>query len=175
MIPNPWVLLGIVLAWGASLAGVGYWQNSTGHISERVVWQQRALTEQAAADTKYKALETRYRLTEQDSARTLAATSAAYQKDLQNAKIKNDAVVAGIRAGAVRLRDPGTRPVCTGGSAPDSATPGAVGHNGPTTGELSHELAEFLTSEAGRADDIVRQLTACQAVILDDRRAVNAE
>lgn len=35
-IPNPWVLLGVFLTWGASLVAVGWWQRHDGALSARL-------------------------------------------------------------------------------------------------------------------------------------------
>ena len=37
---NPWVILGIVLAWGASLVSVGIWQHEQGAVSQNVADQK---------------------------------------------------------------------------------------------------------------------------------------
>ena len=97
---NPWVLLGLVLAWFASLTAVGVWQNHSGHITERVAWQQRAITEQLASDVKYKALESSYRQTEQVSAQRLADVATMYERKIHEADIKHTAIVSDLRVGA---------------------------------------------------------------------------
>ena len=38
---NPWLIVGVILVWLASLAGVGYWQRSDGQTVERSAWEIR--------------------------------------------------------------------------------------------------------------------------------------
>ena len=105
-----------------------------------------------------------------------AAISATYQEQLSHAHAETDRLVDAVRRGDVRLRDPGANvAACAGGGDGGRTTVAgaAGGRDGPAGGELSREAAEFLLSEAGRADAIVRQLAAAQAVILNDRKICN--
>ena len=84
---NPWVILGIVLAWGASLAGVGYKAYVAGEESERVEWQKRdiAIKEAAAEFTKI------YREGEAVSSKTLEdklASLKANERIIEREKLK---------------------------------------------------------------------------------------
>lgn len=85
---------------------------------------------------------------------------------------KKDRTIASLRNGALKLRDPGARSttVCSTGATPTSPTNGS---DGKTGSELSGQAAQFLSSEASRADQIVLQLQACQATVLNDRKIVN--
>lgn len=166
---NPWLILGIAFVWACSLVGVGKWQNTAGHTAERVTWQAKETRELGAANKQILDLETAARAAEKLKQDTLAALAADYEKDLENAENQRKADVAAARSGAISLRDPGTGSACAGGSPASPATSGAGGGNGQAGGKLSSDATEFLLSEADRADTIVRQLTACQAVVSADR------
>lgn len=84
---------------------------------------------------------------------------------------ERDKIIADLRAGTVRMRSrfkcPAVRP-----AAPGAAT---AGSDGGTPAGLSDADAEFLIRESARSDEIVRQLTACQAVIRADRAMINGD
>jgi len=92
---------------------------------------------------------------------TIATT---LEKDKQNALRKKDAVIADLRAGSLRLRLPSDVP---GTSAPPAT---ACRCDAAPRTELPREVAEFLLSEAYRADLVAEQLSACQAIIRADRK-----
>jgi hypothetical protein len=101
--------------------------------------------------------------------------SSAYQKGLTDGAATQKSVVARIRSGALRLSIP-TRPAAAG-SGPAvpavAATPGRC--DGQARAQLSDEAAEFLTGLASEADDVVRQLGACQAIAEKQSKACNRE
>jgi hypothetical protein len=67
------------------------------------------------------------------------------------------------------LRDQGTvGQTCSSGTAQAAAPSG--GSDGNSGGKLSEQLTTFLISEASRADQIVSQLSACQQVLIDERK-----
>lgn len=169
---NPYLLIfGILIAWLASLAGVGYWQNDAGHTAERVVWQGKSITELEMDNKAVRDTEEKYRAIEQDHAAVQAGISKNYQEQLKNANQKTADLIAAARSGAFRLRDPNAiaRPP-RGDNLPEtSASTG--GHDGRASGELSATATEFLLGLAGEADNIARQLAVCQSVIRADRIA----
>lgn len=94
-------------------------------------------------------------------------------QEKQDAIAQRDAVIADLRAGTVRLRQRFRCPVPAapaGGPAGTSAGGDAAGDRG-----LSDADAEFLVRFAGDADNVARQLGACQAVIRADRQGFNVE
>lgn len=108
---------------------------------------------------------------EQRAARDVAAASTTYQRELADVRSVHDRFVAGVRSGAIRLRDPG-RTAGAADCARDAAGPAAGasgGRDGGSGAVLSAEASEFLWAEAGRADALRAQLLACQAVIRADR------
>ncbi len=166
---NPYLIIGLLIAWAASLGGVGWWQNEAGHVAERTTWQGKESTELRLANTKVLALEEAARKTEQDHAASLAEIATDYERKLSDANKQRADDVAAVRAGTLRLRDPnppGQR-ACGDPTGAVAAGPGQC--DGGAPGELSGDLAEFLVTEADRADGVARQLTACQRVVMEDR------
>ncbi len=127
----------------------------------------------AAISAKEKA-EARVAALEAEAAGKVTAADAAYQKGLKDGKKELDAAVERVRAG-YRLRDPG------GSSGPSlrlgPAKGAAAGDPGKRDGgaqadvpaatgcTLSAGASEFLIRFAGEADDVTRQLNACQATV----------
>lgn len=169
LIPEPYRLLAGALLWLASLFAVGVWQHHAGAVGERVAWQAKEVTEQAAAAAQLKALSDAARAAEQKHAADMAALAADYERKLSDANKQRAADIAAVRAGTLRLRDK------SGTCVPASTDPGAkagpssgIG-NGTTGCELSETTSGFLLDFANDADDIARQLAACQQVIVQDR------
>ena len=166
---NPWVLLGIGIAWLASLTAVGWWQNDAGHKAERLKWQQRESQELRDANQALTNLQNKYRSTEQWHAEQLASIASARENERINHEKRRQADVAAARSGAVRLRfNAPTCPAADGGATPEAAAP-AGERDGQARGELPPEIAADLLTLANDADDVARQLGDCQAVILQDR------
>lgn len=126
----------------------------------------------AAANKRIQELETKVRAQEQQHVDALARIGKTHQEELDREKAKRARAVADARAGALKLRDPGARPCAApggGGEAGEART--AAGSGDAQAGaELSRPFTEFLIDLAGEADEVVRQLGACQAVIEADRR-----
>lgn len=164
MIPNPWILLGIVLTWIASLVAVGGWQHSAGVTSERNANRGVQIEELKAANAEIKKLEEAARASEHEHAEQLAAIGAAHEADIEAHRIQAEKDVADARSGAKRLRDPGATGCPAGGGVP--AAPAAPGErDGPAPGELSREAGAFLYQLVNDADAVVEQLASCQAVV----------
>lgn len=107
------------------------------------------------------------RQTEQEHAQRIAEIDKTYTEKLNHERNRNRAVVADLRRGAVQLRE---RFTCPDVFSDVSSTGRATGMGDGTAGRgLRSEDAEFLVSEAGRADRIVTQLQACQDIIRADR------
>jgi Fe-S cluster biogenesis protein NfuA len=166
---NPWLLLGVALAWIASLVWVGSWQNEAGHTAERVSWQTKENAELVAANTKIQRLNAEARATEQAHQTNLADIGAQHEKDKADAEARRIRDVDDARSGALKLRVAGA---CKGaGSSGTTQAPAAAGQRDEaTTAELPGEVAANLFALADDADEQARQLTACQAVIVEDRR-----
>ena len=163
-------LIGSIIWWAdrniATSAGVK--KGEANKEAEYAKRDAKALREAIAAKDK---AEKEKAAAEKLNADLVAAASTDYQKGLSDGK-KNVAVaIARVHAG-YGLRDPGrsAEPAeCpASGSAPPG--PGTSGRDGAKGAKLSDQSATFLLSLAGEADEVVRQLTACQGVVSADRR-----
>ena len=102
-------------------------------------------------------------------AAALADVSTNFQKELSNANKQRAADIAAVRAGALRLRVQYPASIYAIGDRPAETGPGAGGCDGPKGAELPESIVADLLGLAADADDVTRQLTACQRVIIEDR------
>lgn len=167
---NPWMILGVVLAWLASLVSVGGWQNHEGKVSERIVWQGKESKELSEANSLIQTLQTSAREKEYQKAEDTAQISKSYQAVLTAEGLKNEKIISDLRNGIIRLRQPSTPSPRTDSNTTSETTPATSGCNGETGSELSAGTSGFLYSKAARADKIVEQLTACQQIVTEDRK-----
>lgn len=166
---NPYALLTAGGLWLVSLIGVGYWQNSAGHTAERDAWQARENVQLVNANAKIIELNEVARKAERDHAERLATVSARLEQEKKHEAAKRDKIIADLRAGFVRLRDPGATSLYAIGGQGGTVTATTGKCDAGTGGELSVETAEFLVRLAGEADEIVDQLHACQDTVRSDR------
>lgn len=169
MIPQPYRILAGVLLWLASLFAVGVWQHHAGVVGERVTWQARETTQQATAVAQFKALSDAARAADQKHAAEMAALAADYERKLSDANKQRAADIAAVRAGSLRMRDKSGTCMPAGTDPGSKAGPGPGIGNGATGCELSETASGFLLDFANDADDVARQLAACQQVIARDR------
>lgn len=155
----------LVILWGVSLAAVGWWQRSDGRTVERTAWEQRENKQLQAANDRIITLNAKYRNLERQSAVDMARVSADYQKELQNVQAQRDRARADLRAGKLRLRDPGARLAATCGDPAPNPSTAPERRDGAAQAELSGEASRFLLDLAAEADAVVVQLTACQAAL----------
>jgi hypothetical protein len=155
-------VLGIVYAYGQQQFGLG-------EKAERGTWLARENGQLVTANAKLKSLEEQYRTQEHDHAAALASISSQYQKELAHVKADKDRVIASLRDGSMRLRIPVAATVSANGGIASEVTPATTGRDGETRAELSVAAAEFLVGLASEADEVAKQLGACQAVINADR------
>lgn len=174
MIPNPWIILGIVVAWLASLAGVGYWQNEAGHTDERVLWQTKESKELKLANFEIQRLNDKARKAESDGAANVAAIGAELEQEKRNHAKTRVARDTALRSGHERVsvavagcESPG------GGGRPETAA--GSGESPAARAYLHPEVAANLEQLAGEADDTARDLNACLAVTAEDRRIINQD
>lgn len=165
---NPYAIIAGLVLWLASVVGVGYWQRQDGITVTEAAYAQRDNKELAEINNKLKTTEEAYRKLEHQAAERQAAISATYQEQLKNANKKTADLIIAARAGTFRLRDPSS--LQTGGhDLPKTAT-SSGGRDGQAGSEFLGESATvFLINEASRADNLTRQLDACQAVVMADR------
>lgn len=165
MFANPWVILGITLAWISSITGAYFYGHSNGVDGERVKWQQQHIDDTARYNAllistlgKYRDLENK-RAT--DTAK-LELDAKLRIKEVSNAK---DKIINDLRTGTIKLRDQyATAKTCSAG-VPETSTSDDTERGS----ELSSELSQFLVSEASRADQVVVKLNQCVEQLTADR------
>ena len=161
------VLVAIVVG---AIYAYGQQQFELGEKAERAEWLERENTELVTANARIIELQAKISAREREHAADMAKASATYQENLQHEKAARDRTIADLRSGALRLRIAlASRQTAPGGSSGEAgATPGRC--DGETRAELSREASEFLVGLASEADDVVHQLTACQVVVVADRK-----
>ncbi|BCB28409.1 hypothetical protein SKTS_32950 [Sulfurimicrobium lacus] len=170
----PWVkwlaAVALIAAVVAAFYAYGQQQFGLGMTSERATWLARENGALTKANGRIKELEEQARTREHEHAQDMAVASAKYQEDLKHEKAAKDRVIADLRRGDLRLRIPVTCPVPAAGDRTAALGTGPAGRDGETRAELSVEASEFLVGLASEADEVVHQLTACQAVVNADRK-----
>ena len=165
VIPWPWRALAIVLLCAAS--GVIGWLDGAQHAGTDALARELD-TAQAVAE-RVQVLQLQARTAEQRHAQALADVSTDYQRRINEANHVRAADRAALRAGTLRLRDPDSTAAGCGDPAAQAGA-GAAGRDGRAPGELSAAAAGFLLELASDADDVARQLAACQRVVEADRQ-----
>lgn len=92
----------------------------------------------------------------------IAAATDKLTKENDHARETVAALTADLRSGAIRLRD---RFTCPAAARVPGAAANPRGSDEAAAGGLLAEDAQFFVSEAGRADEVARQLTACQGIL----------
>lgn len=129
-------------------------------------WQAKWDKQAAQLATARADAERLARQAERDSAQAMATIDNAYQQGKADAKAEYDRVIADLRAGNVRLRE---RFKCPAANDLPGAGTSTGGSDAAEARGLQRDDAEFLIREAERADAVVRQLQACQAIVNKDR------
>lgn len=150
----------------------GQQQYKRGEAACAVPVLKRANDDLAAANDLIIKLQREARDTELVHAARLAALDKTYQETQANEKAKSDVVINNLRAGIAKLQ---FRPAAASSQqasadSTSAAGPGPGSSDGAKTSELPDTTAGDLYAEAARADEVTEQLTACQQVIVEDRR-----
>lgn len=164
--PNPWVILAAVVALGAALTGSFFYGISVGEAKNQTKWQKREIDINAESTKKLAAANARVLAAERKSAGDMASVSKAYQDKLQEKDHEKDRAIARARASGLFVAT--KRPTC--GNAVPAVGPSPGGRDDAPRSELSDGASEFFIAEANRADKIVEQLQACQAIVRADRQ-----
>ena len=165
--PNVQIYLVAAIIGLVALGAAGFQGYRLGGDHVRAEYAARDLKAANEAAALTKATEEKYRAQEQAHSQAVAQIANDYEWRLTDAQAKTTLALNAIRSGGLRLRDPGAQ--ACGDTAP--GTPASTsGRDGASAGGLSNQASEFLYSEAARADSVVLQLSACQAVIQADRR-----
>jgi prophage endopeptidase len=155
----PWPVYALVVLLG-SVWYYGHVRYESGQLSVQVRWdaeraQLHAIAERARAEAK---------AAKQARVKRGRAIIKKLRGDDAHGHAIRDSAVAGLRDGTFRLRE---RFSCPPNPAPARGA-AARGNEGTARG-LSAADAEFLVRFASDADDVARQLAACQAILSADR------
>ena len=159
-------VIGAVLLIGAGWAYLGHRDNvaeARGAAKVQDRWDEQKVIDAAAVT----ALDAKYRKLEAESKAAQDALGVQYAKDLKAAKTRRDADVAAARSGALRLSFP--TPSANQCPAPEAGS-GKPGNHEEARTELPRQVTADLLALADDADEVVLQLTACQAVVEADRQ-----
>lgn len=139
MIPNPWVILGVLLA----LAGFYGYGHHRG-------WDDRDIEMQAEIAVKNEEA----RVKEQELTKQLTENSTKLMEANNAITEKQSSLDRAIRAGRVRLPTP---------SCPQTSpnTPVASGNSGQTGSESDTETLRLIAQIAADGDKAINQLNAC--------------
>ncbi|WP_413460197.1 lysis system i-spanin subunit Rz [Herbaspirillum huttiense] len=161
-----------------ALLAYGEHEYTNGQQAERTTWLTKENAALTRANNRIKELEEQARSAEAKHGQAMASISAQYQKDLKNERLAKDRAIDAVRRGELRLYDPGVRATGdnrVGGGQACATDATTIGRDGATRSQLSESASEFLLALAGEADEVVRQLTACQAVVKADHQMKGQE
>jgi len=165
---NPWLIVGFLVALIAIGVG-GYLKGETdGKTATEAVWQTREAKINADAANKIAEADRRVADAEHASADRQAAIDSTYQSKLKEKDHALTVALNTVKSTGLFVHTAPSAPA-TGNGMPETATSPGSGNAAPTA-RLSDEDAGFLLAEASRADGIVAQLTACQAIVEADRK-----
>lgn len=158
---NPWLIVGLLVAFGlvglgAYAEGYGYGKDSQKAVQQKAIDQ--AVKEKDIAEAKT--------LRAEQAGAVAIANAANYQERLENVTQQRDTALASVRSGQ-RLRVDLAAP-CSG-TVPETAA-STIGRDGQARGELSSAASERLVEFAADADRNTEQLEACQAIVIEDRK-----
>ena len=169
MISGPQQLMIAALAAGVLAAGAYFYGRHEGRALERAEWVERDNDALREANRAINAAQEKARKQEQAHAEAQAQLTVDYEKDLENAETERDRALARVRSGELRLRD--ATPGCTtaGGGGAETPTGAPGGAAAAAEGGLSRERDEAAVRLLAEADEVVKELNFCWAVVRADR------
>lgn len=160
------IMLGVCVL---GIVAVAWWFYHQGQKSEELVDVKEDNTILARTLDRLHELEEQVRQQEHDHSVEMAEIDKVNQKELTDARAKSGAFIDDVMSGKLRLYDPHARCGRPNSNTGETVASPSVDH-GATGAELSDEVERFLELEAARADEVVIQLTACQAILRADRK-----
>ncbi|GHD59871.1 lysis system i-spanin subunit Rz [Jeongeupia chitinilytica] len=159
-----WLLYALLLAGTIGLIWLDGYRSSDAEW--RLADQQRKARDASAVAARINTV----RRDERAAAASQAVIATTYQERLQNEIADRDRAIADLRAGTRRL----FVPVRAGSCEPVPTTVAAGrGGDGEARAELSVAAGEFLERLGSDADQLARQLAACQSIVVNDRTLIN--
>lgn len=166
MIPNPWAIVGaLVAAIGLAVGGYFYGRHVESLAFDAYRAQQVAVAQKAEADAQAAA-----RAAEQNYDSKLADATASYQENLDALTKRRDALERQLADGSQRLYVAIARP---SGDGVSKASPGAGRTDEAVPAALSQRSAEFFAGEFAEADRFVELVNLAEQVIEQDRQTCN--
>lgn len=172
LIGNPYIVLGIVIAWLGSLGWVAVWRGSEVRQMVEGKWTAAYAQQAQLYDAKLIETEGKYRAVENKRAEDARNNSMqAKMEAIANAK-RYETIIAGITAGTLKLRDPyaASGNAARGVELPQAGTD-TSGADGGAGAELSAESGGFLFAKAKLSDETVILLNQCIRQLKADRAA----
>jgi hypothetical protein len=163
---NPWLIVGMLVA----VMSAFFYGREVGEDSANAAWAAREVVQLAAMNKKIQDLQTAARDKEQVHAMAVNLLSATYEGERNALKVETTRLRAAVRSGELRLRDRHAAREQSCGSPSGETGTAASQRDGGAGAYLSAEASEFLLELTGEADEVVRQLTACQQVLVEDRK-----
>lgn len=165
---NPWIILAIVLFWLASLLGAEQYGNHARGTKDDLKYQKRDNKTLSDANAKILELTTKYDAEHAAHEQAIAAADAKLFKERKDAQDITNQLISAARDGRLQFID--TASTDSGGSKTEAIANSPGGSNAAQGSKLSGTSVAFLLNLTGEADDTARQLTACQAIVVDDRK-----
>lgn len=159
----------IAIAVFAGWTYASYHFGSSTATTARNAYYDKIIADRDAADAKNRQQATdQARADELARQQLMADIDTKHQQEMNDAKLKTDQIISDLRNGTLRLRN--ALDVAASAIQRLPGTPAAPGvSDGSQASGLSGGNAEFLLRKGGDADDIVRELDECQAVVIADR------
>lgn len=165
LVMPPWIapLLAALL-----IGALFYTTYSLGVDNERTRWQGLESKKLVAANQKILDLHNQKYDLEQLRVKDAMDLTLKFNQEMKQNEDNANAVIADLRAGARKLRIATVRPA--GGDCTTSQASATVSGAEPTiSAELSQDAAEFLVTQASRADEVTLLFNRCQAQLVKDR------
>ena len=147
---NPWILLGLVIFWLASMAVAFH----GGGVYTESGWQKREAQINADTALKIESANKAVREEEHAKAKRLNEISGKLQGKLKEKDHALEIALNSIRTGERKLSIPIAACPAAGGNAESGTAAYSGGRTSSARAEISMEATQFLTGEASRADKI---------------------
>lgn len=163
------VKLALAIAAAVACMGLGY--GAANVIKGKEIAELKAdhAEQIVAATTAQAEAERQYRQAEQDHATALAVANTTYEEARKNDQARTILAISNLRSGIDRLRVSIAPAGATGAMPATDASTG--GGDGQATATLSGPVAARLAGRYADYNEIVEQLTLCQATVVADRAA----